>query len=475
MTAIARLVGERRALQIGGIAFLLMGCQAASPAMPPASAAATTHPAATSTPMDLELIIATQEATTLGLHHDYTETGRSALTYVVRSGRNAEFEALGGFVGGRLEGFSADTGALLSAALAFETHEHAGSALDLFLDELRSPAGYGLGEAEPAGLGDEGVCDNGPNPHLGGLVENICIWRNGAIVLIAGGPLSESDLYTVAAAMDGRADRHSPETSDAGVCRGPDVDWSALPPVAQAWGKAWNERDDAARLRLLEEAWADTGDYADETVAARVVGREAVATMIGQFMEPGDYFEPREWIPSDQHHGYAQLRWSLCSSEGFQFEGVDFAELAADGRIQRLTDFFAIEPEVPRPVCAPPAGDWTGIPEIARKWAATTISEPPTRMALLKEVFAEGGSYVDPSDDQPVVGYEALDERVAGMLWDGAFFEAAAWSEGDAHHDYLRLRWRLCDKDVPGLEGVDYVELDAEGRFSRVIGFFPWP
>ena len=259
------------------------------------------------------------------------------------------------------------------------------------------------------------------------------------------------------------------------VCRGPDVDWSALPLVAQAWGMTWNERDHAKRLQLLEQAWADTGDYADMTVGARVIGRQAVADEIGQFMEPGDYFEPRGWIASDEHHGYMQLRWNYCSAAGFRFEGVDFAELAADGRIQRVTDFFAFEPEMPRPVCAPPAGDWAGIPEIARKWAATTNSDPATRMALLREVFAEGGSYVDPSDTQPVVGDEALDERVAGMLWDGAFFEAAAWGDGDSHHGYLRLRWRLCDRDVPGLEGTDYVELDDAGKFMRVVGFFPWP
>jgi hypothetical protein len=197
--------------------------------------------------------------------------------------------------------------------------------------------------------------------------------------------------------------------------------------------------------------------------------------MIGQFMAPGEYFEPRGWIASDEHHGYVQMAWHFCSSSGLRFSGVDFGELGLDGRLQRVTGFFALSPEQPRAVCAPPAGDWTGIPEIARKWGAAAGADPATRSALIREVFAEGATYVDPSDAAPAVGHVNLDERVAGMLWDGAFFEAAAWADGDDHHQYMRLRWRLCDKDAPGLEGTDFVELDGAGRFLRVIGFFPWP
>ena len=66
-----------------------------------------------------------------------------------------------------------------------------------------------------------------------------------------------------------------------------------------------------------------------------------------------------------------------------------------------------------------------------------------------------------------------LARRGCGMLWEGAFFEAAAWRDGDAHR-LPAARWRLCDKDA-GLEGVDFVELDDACKFVRVIGFFPWP
>jgi hypothetical protein len=242
---------------------------------------------------------------------------------------------------------------------------------------------------------------------------------------------------------------------------------------------AWNERDDGTRLTLLERAWADDGSYVDPTMEGRVVGREAFSVLMGAFLDgrPGAYFEPSQWIASDQHHGYLQMRWRLCGPSGkVSLVGVDFGELAPDGRLQRTTGFLALESEPPRPVCAPPVGDWSGIPEVARKWAATAASDAATRESLVKEIWAPDGSYVDPSDDAPVVGHSAISERVAGMLWEGAFFEAAGWADGDDHHGYLRMRWRLCSPPGrPELEGTDYAVLDVDGRLLRVIGFFPWP
>jgi len=258
------------------------------------------------------------------------------------------------------------------------------------------------------------------------------------------------------------------------------VTWTGLPAAVANYGGAWNGGDDEQfREGRLVVALAEDASFVDPTMEKRVVGREGLGAHIAAAHERNadTYYEPREWIPSDAHHGYAQLRWRLCARDGDPLLlGDDFLELDADGRITRATRFFATEGTEPaRPVCHLPLGDWTGVPDIARKWAATTVSEPATRAALVAEIFAESGSYVDPSDDVPVLGHHAIVERVAGMLWAGAFFEAAAWTEGDDHHDYMRLRWRLCDREAPGLEGVDYVEIGEDGRLARVVGFFPWP
>lgn len=158
------------------------------------------------TPMATYLAAVTVSDATLpvGLHVDHTDVGRAVLTYKVISGREATFLALEGFVEGRYTESSGDSGLLLSLALAFDTVEHAEAAFDLYIDELLSDAGYGWGSETPPGFGDAGTCAEGPNPALGGIHENACVWRNGTLVMIAGGT-DRSVVHDVAVGMDARA------------------------------------------------------------------------------------------------------------------------------------------------------------------------------------------------------------------------------------------------------------------------------
>lgn len=85
----------------------------------------------------------------------------------------------------------------------FDTDEHAEAAFDLFHLELVSDDGYALA-GSPATLGDEGVCGEGPVPTPLGE-ETICIWRNGTLLLAAGGALAGDGIHATAQAMDARA------------------------------------------------------------------------------------------------------------------------------------------------------------------------------------------------------------------------------------------------------------------------------
>ena len=154
---------------------------------------------------DLAEVIISGDDPPTGLSLDYTEEGPSALTRVVISGRDAEFQALEGFADGRFNGFSGDVGVLLSLGLAFDTVDHAGTAFDLYLDELQSNEGYGFATSAVS-LGDEGYCAEGDNPGLGGLHEAICLWRNGQLVLMSGGTLDAEAIFSAAEGMDERAD-----------------------------------------------------------------------------------------------------------------------------------------------------------------------------------------------------------------------------------------------------------------------------
>lgn len=113
--------------------------------------------------------------------------------------------------------------------------------------------------------------------------------------------------------------------------------------VVALYASAWNEPDAAARRRALENAWADGGVYADPTV--HVEGRDALVAHIGGFQAqmPGARIVLTSGI--DEHHGAIRFTWTLRAGDGSVLtEGIDFGELAADGRLRRITGFFGPPP-----------------------------------------------------------------------------------------------------------------------------------
>jgi len=50
----------------------------------------------------------------------------------------------------------------------------------------------------------------------------------------------------------------------------------------------------------------------------------------------------------DEHHGVFRFSWVLVDPQGQPLlEGMDFVELAAEGRLQRITGFFGAFPPIP--------------------------------------------------------------------------------------------------------------------------------
>ena len=92
-------------------------------------------------------------------------------------------------------------------------------------------------------------------------------------------------------------------------------------------------------------------------------------------------------------------------------------------------------------------------------------SEPERalREQLLNRVWAEDGTYIDPTAH--VVGRKALVEHI------GKFFEQfpgariVPSSVVDTHHEQLRFNWRVVLPDGKVLlEGIDFGELSEIGR-----------
>lgn len=116
--------------------------------------------------------------------------------------------------------------------------------------------------------------------------------------------------------------------------------------VLLAYVASWNEADEGKRRTLLETSWAENGIYTDPT--ARVLGREALVQHLGRLIE--QFADHRVLLTSgvDEHHGQLQFTWARVGPDGRNIRnGIDFGELAADGRLVRVTGFFGSPPPTP--------------------------------------------------------------------------------------------------------------------------------
>jgi hypothetical protein len=112
-----------------------------------------------------------------------------------------------------------------------------------------------------------------------------------------------------------------------------------------AYAAAWNEPDEKARRVLLERSWTDDGVYCDPT--ARAEGRAALVGHIGGFhaQRPGHRIEMRSGV--DEHDGMLRFAWRMVGPDGaVLLDGMDFGELAVDGRLKLIVGFFGPFPAV---------------------------------------------------------------------------------------------------------------------------------
>ena len=101
----------------------------------------------------------------------------------------------------------------------------------------------------------------------------------------------------------------------------------------------WNEEDAERRAALIDAAWAEDASYVDPLLAAEGHDglSEMVATVHGHY--PGYRFRRRSDV--DVHHDRVRFAWDLVTPDGEVFvAGIDVGELAADGRLRRITGFF---------------------------------------------------------------------------------------------------------------------------------------
>ncbi len=131
------------------------------------------------------------------------------------------------------------------------------------------------------------------------------------------------------------------------------VDQRSIDEALLAYAGAWNTPDEDARRELLDTGMADDCSYTDPAYEVR--GREELVEHIGRSLrgEAYDGLGAGARIPFssgvDQHHGMFRFTWVLIDpEEQVLLEGMDFVELAADGRIRSITGFFGPFPPIPQ-------------------------------------------------------------------------------------------------------------------------------
>ena len=108
---------------------------------------------------------------------------------------------------------------------------------------------------------------------------------------------------------------------------------------------------------------------------------------------------------------------------------------------------------------------------IDRHLAACCDPDKGRRAAAIRAIWNLEGRLVDPPME--AVGHAGISGQAAALLaqFPGHRFERT--TAADLHHECVRYGWRLL---APGgaavLAGVDFMDLDVDGRIARVVGFF---
>lgn len=108
--------------------------------------------------------------------------------------------------------------------------------------------------------------------------------------------------------------------------------------LVKDYAAAWSEPDPVARRSLLEAVWDENGTYTDPIVHA--ANRVELDAVIARSLSnnPGAWFSDSGKI--DYHHGHVRFYWLLNFANGNEFPGMDYGEVAPNGKLVKIVGFF---------------------------------------------------------------------------------------------------------------------------------------
>jgi len=114
---------------------------------------------------------------------------------------------------------------------------------------------------------------------------------------------------------------------------------ASLEQLIATYCRAWSELDPASREAALEAVWAEGAIYSDPSVLA--AGKSELIEHIAKVQAKYPGARVVRTSALDPHHSYLRFAWIAILADGTRLvEGVDFAELAHDGKLRRIVGFF---------------------------------------------------------------------------------------------------------------------------------------
>ena len=113
---------------------------------------------------------------------------------------------------------------------------------------------------------------------------------------------------------------------------------TAITTVVDAYIAMWNEAEPARRRELAGDVFTEGAAYVDPVMSGE--GQDGIEAMVAAAQQqfPGHRFELTQG--PDAHHDRVRFAWSLIGENGPVADGVDFAQIAPDGRLSEVIGFL---------------------------------------------------------------------------------------------------------------------------------------
>jgi hypothetical protein len=109
--------------------------------------------------------------------------------------------------------------------------------------------------------------------------------------------------------------------------------------VVDGYIETWNVTDAARRRAVIGETFADDATYLDPIMSGD--GPDGIDAMIAGAQAQFPDHRCELTAGPDAHHDRVRFGWRVVSPEGATvLAGVDFAQLADDGRLRDVTGFL---------------------------------------------------------------------------------------------------------------------------------------